>query len=607
MAAALLDIADLTVSYSGARALEGVSLQVSCGEVVGVVGASGCGKSTLVRAALGLLDAGGRIDGGSVKLAGRELVGLASSELAAVRGSRMALVLQDPSATFSPVRTIGSQFLQTLRQHGSVGRRAQGEAEGLLAAMGLADPGRILASCAFELSGGMCQRAAIALALAQDPDVLFADEPTSALDVGTQAQVADELRTACKERGVGALVVSHNFDFISRVADRIIVMSDGEVVERGPSSSVMTHPRHPCTKALVAAIPRIDLGKGSGVADGGADGGGDAGADGGADGVAEGRAADSSSGSERVAVGAPGSVSPAARRAAQSEMSVLGSVRAAAGDVPPLAPPIALEARDVVKRFSGMSHPAVGGVTLALGEGECVGLVGESGSGKSTLARISVGLERPDEGEVLVAGRSVGAMRRRERRMARQSVQMVFQDHADSFDPRRRLGSSLVEFGADGGMARRDARRRASELFEAVGLPSELFERLPGEVSGGQRQRAAIARALMLRPRVLVCDEVTSALDVIAQQGVMEVLAGLKREVALLFISHDLALVSELCDRVAVMDAGRIVALGDARCALRAMGAPERSSLKGQSEPGEAAEVAADAAAVAADAAGKAG
>jgi peptide/nickel transport system ATP-binding protein len=517
----VLRVRDLRVSYSTSvgtvEAVRGAELSIAAGEVVAVVGESGSGKSTLAHAIIGLLPENGRVDGGSVQLAGRELTGLGEKPLRAIRGRRVGLVPQDPSISLNPVRKIGDQVAEVLRTHRLADRRrARLDAIELLAKVGLPDPEVQARRYPHTLSGGMRQRVLIAIAIAAGPELIIADEPTSALDVTVQRQILDELATLCRESGTAVLLITHDLGVAADRADRLVVMHGGHIVEQGPVRQVLTEPAEHYTRTLIASAPGL-----------------------------------------RAPV--PSRTEPVLATAASGDGP-------AAGDGPYLA-----EVRNLVKEFRlprvdgrrGVLR-AVDDVSFGIGRGETLGLVGESGSGKSTIARLLLRLADPTAGTVLFGGADITTARGEPWRAIRRRAQLVYQNPYASLDPRFNIEEVITEplraFGAGDAATR---RARAAGLLDRVALPAATLARKPVELSGGQRQRVAIARALALSPELVVCDEPVSALDVSVQAQVLELLAELQREAELsyLFISHDLAVVRQIAHRVGVLRLGELVEL----------------------------------------------
>ncbi|GLW72801.1 oligopeptide ABC transporter ATP-binding protein OppF [Kitasatospora phosalacinea] len=589
--APLLTVRGLTVDFDGHPAVRGVDLDLHRGETLGLVGESGSGKSVTALAVLGLLPATART-GGSVRLDGRELLGLPARQLATVRGRRIAMVFQDPLSAFTPVHRIGDQIAEAVRIHQDVGRAAaRRRAADLLDLVGIPDPARALDAFPHEFSGGMRQRAMIAMAVANEPDVLLADEPTTALDVTIQAQVLDVLRTARRESGAALVLVSHDLGVIAGSADRVAVMYAGRIVETAPVDELFAAPRHPYTLGLIGAVPRPD-GRGGPLvpipgrppAAGEPAGPGCAFAD--RCPLVEDRCRTA----EPPLTGTDADIGsgPGEHRAACVRADHLAATRPAPAEVYPVpalpaAVPRPRAARDSVLTVRGLTRSfprhrggllrrragevhAVDGVDLDVRQGETLGLVGESGSGKSTTLYEILRLAAPQGGRIELLGQDTATLDRAAVRRLRSRVQIVFQDPAASLDPRMPVGDVLAEPLLAQRTPKAEARRRVPELLRQVGLDPAHADRYPHEFSGGQRQRISIARALAVRPDLLVLDEPVSALDVSVQAGVLNLLQQLKAELGLayLFVSHDLAVVRHLADRVAVMYLGRTVESGTA-------------------------------------------
>ncbi|MEU9153797.1 ABC transporter ATP-binding protein [Streptomyces sp. NPDC048417] len=500
----LVRVTDLTVEFGDLRAVDGLSFSLEAGAALALVGESGSGKSTVASALLGLHRGTGARVGGTIEVAGTDVPAASDEELRRLRGAKAAMVFQDPLSSLDPYYAIGDQIAEVYRVHTRVSRRAaRARAVEVLDRVGISDAPRRSRSRPHEFSGGMRQRALIAMALACEPDLLIADEPTTALDVTVQAQILDLLHTLREETGMGLLLVTHDVGVAAESVDRVLVMRHGRVVEQGPVAAVLGAPAQPYTRELLSAVPRVD------------------------------------------AVRAPSQATEEA----------------------------VLEASGLRREFGRGkgAFTAVDDVSLTVHRGETLGIVGESGSGKTTLGRMLVGLLEPTAGEVRYEGHArVGV---------RPAVQMVFQDPVSSLNPRRSVGESIAdplrargmgvppfERSRERGSDERRIRGRVIELLERVGLEGAHYERYPHEFSGGQRQRVGIARALAADPRVIVCDEPVSALDVTTQAQVVALLGELQRELglALVFVAHDLAVVRQVSDRVAVMRRGRIVETGSA-------------------------------------------
>ncbi|WP_082514537.1 ABC transporter ATP-binding protein [Frigoribacterium sp. Leaf164] len=507
----LLTVRGLRVAFGDRDVVHGVDLDVARGERVAIVGQSGSGKSTVVAAVLQLLPGAGHVTGGSVHLGGDELTGAGEARMRSVRGARIGLVPQDPSTNLNPSMTVGAQVADALRAGGARGRAtvARRVVE-LMTEAGIPDAERRSGQYPHEFSGGMRQRVLIAVALARDPELLIADEPTSALDVTVQRQILDHLQTLVDAHGTSLLFITHDLGVAADRTDRIVVMLDGRVVEQGTPRQILLDPQHEYTKRLVAAAPTV-----------------------------------------------------AAAAALRAEEPVGQEGQEARVD------PI-LVVRDLVKEYRlrgrrGETVRAVDGISFEVPRGTTTAVVGESGSGKTTLSRIVLGIEPATSGTALIDGEGITASRGAARRALRRRVQPVFQDPYGSLDPtysvERLVDEPLRVFGVGDRASR---RARVAELLDQVALPRSVAQSRPGELSGGQRQRVAIARALALEPELLICDEAVSALDVLVQEQILELLAELQGRLGLsyLFITHDLAVVRQIAHSVVVMRRGRIVERG---------------------------------------------
>ena len=587
-----LAVRDLDVWTAGPRGdvaiATGVELDVGPGEAIAIVGESGSGKSLSTRAVLDLLPEGVRASG-SMRYGERDLAALGPRARRRLRGRELALVMQDPFTMLNPVERVGAQVVEALRDER--GRRLsraarREEAVRRLAEVGIADPA-VADRYPFELSGGMRQRVAIAAAIAEGPRLLVADEPTTALDVTTQRQILELLGELRRAHEMALVLITHDLSVAFSICDRVYVMYAGALVETAPSRQLRERPLHPYTHGLLLAEPPADrrverlAGIPGSVPSPGTRPAGcpfaprcawaaPACREGGLPALREpqpGRATRCLRIDEIA-----GELARAEEGAAAAAAAVPAADASAAAERPAL-----VAAEGVRKRFSGRrgraGTTALDGVDLRVCEGESVGLVGESGSGKTTLARIVVGLEQADGGSVRVGGvELVGRLGRGERETLRDTVQMAFQDPYSSLNPARTVGATLREAVRLAGGERAAEERAVAELLERVGLPARYAQRRPSALSGGERQRAAIARALARRPRLLVCDEVVSALDVSVQAQILNLLRELQRELglALLFITHDLAVVRQVTDRVYVLRRGAVVEQGATAAVLDA-------------------------------------
>ena len=506
----VLDVRHLDVALPAGSdrpyAVRDVSFSVTAGEITCLLGESGSGKSVIAQTVMGLLPSNIRATGGEVSLLGENVLTYSQHQLREVRGRRMSMIFQEPMTALNPVMTCGIQVDEMLTQHTSLSadNRRQRILE-IFEQVKLPDPLRMYASYPHQLSGGQRQRIMIAMALILEPALLIADEPTTALDVTTQAEILKLIRQLQKQHNTGVLFITHDMGVVAEIADRVVVLQLGQLVEQGTRLDVLQRPQQPYTKMLLAAVPSLDPPE------------------------------------------------PSADLASKSPV---------------------LDVRNLNKTYStrgwfGMKRDvaAVIDVSVRVERGETVGIVGESGSGKSTVARCIVRLVDPTSGEIEILGqpmhdRSIGALK-----PMRKKVQIVFQDPYRSLNPRKTVGSSIIEGPMNFSVTREEAMRRAASLMDLVRLSPSSLDRYPNEFSGGQRQRICIARALAMEPELLICDEAVSALDVSVAAQILELLAEIqgRLRLAMLFITHDLRVAAQICDRVLVMEKGRVVEQGPTR------------------------------------------
>jgi peptide/nickel transport system ATP-binding protein len=504
----VLEIDGLSVRAGGARdVVRALSLRIAPGETLCVVGESGSGKSVTSLATMGLLPKGLQAAGGRILLDGEDVLAASEKRLRELRATRMAMIFQEPMTALNPVETIGEQIDEVLRVHSKLGKQARrARVLEMLAAVHIADVQRVHDAYPYQLSGGQRQRVVISMALILQPRLLIADEPTTALDVTTQKQILSLIRELQAKFGTAVLFITHDFGVVSEIADRIVVMHDGVVVEEGARDAILAHPREAYTRMLVASVP---------------------------------------------------SLIPRPPRVLDSQIVLHVA---------------ALQKTYADRRLFRAARPvhAAQDVAFTLRRGEILGIVGESGSGKSTVARCVVRLLAPSSGTIRIHGDDIAGLSDRELHPLRQRFQIVFQDPYRSLNPRLTIAESLVEGPMNFGVSREEAEARARELMAVVGLDASVMQRYPHQFSGGQRQRICIARALALRPDVLVADEAVSALDVSVQAQVLALLDDIRARtgIAVLFITHDLRVAAQVCDTIVVMQHGRIVESGPAQQVL---------------------------------------
>ncbi|MCM2474644.1 ABC transporter ATP-binding protein [Rhizobium sp. CG5] len=503
----VLSVKELTVSLpknmERVHAVSDISFDLRSGEILCIIGESGSGKSVTANAIMGLLSSAITVTHGSILFKGMDLIRTEEKTLRTLRGRAVSIIFQDPLSALNPLMTIGDQIAEVMEAH-DVGTSESRAAKilDLLNEVGLPDPALLQHQYPFRLSGGQRQRVMIAMALALDPDVLIADEPTTALDVTTQAQILDLIRKIQRRKNMSVMFITHDFGVVAEIADRVIVMEKGHLVEQGPAEVVLKTPQHPYTKRLIAAVPRMTARDREGADD----------------------------------------------------------------------TPVVLEVSNLSKTYQtsggffskGRTVKAVNDVSFSIRKGRTLGVVGESGSGKSSLGRVLLKLMESDGGKILFDGRDIAPMSNDDFRSMRPYIQMIFQDPFASLNPRHTIGKVLTVGPMAHGVSAAEAKAKALRTLKLVGLDDGAYDRFPHEFSGGQRQRIGIARALMFDPVLLVADEAVSALDVSIQAQILELLTAIQKEtkVAMMFITHDLRVASQICDEVAVMYKGEIVEYG---------------------------------------------
>lgn len=593
----ILDVRDLHVTFpsedGAVHAVRGIDFSLKKGEVLGIVGESGSGKSVTSMAIMGLLDESAKVEG-SIELYGTDILGRSDAYLSKIRGKTLSMVFQDPLSALTPVYSIGTQLIEALQIHQKLSAEAaEVRAIELLELVGIPNPTIRIKAFPHEFSGGMRQRVMIAMAIANDPDLIIADEPTTALDVTIQAQILELLKTAQRETGAAVIMITHDLGVIADMADKVQVMYAGRIVESGAVEDIFYAPQMPYTIGLLGALPRPDEKSNNALA------------------TLEGNppsmlieptgcpfaprcplaSAECLDGEPILELVASAKESPAgsthraacikAHRIWNEKMDYLDifpvpkdidrssgrhdrESRETVLQVDGLVKTFPLTKGAIFKRRVGTVH-AIDGISLEIKAGETIGLVGESGCGKTTTLLQILDLQTPETGKIVVLGRDTSKMNSADRRKVRQDLQVVFQDPMAAIDPRMPISDIIAEPMRYNGFSRARLNERTRELMELVGLEPAHLNRYPRHFSGGQRQRIGIARALALEPKLLVLDEPVSALDVSIQAGVINLLDELKSRLGLsyLFVAHDLSVVRHIADRVAVMYLGKIVEIGD--------------------------------------------
>ena len=536
----LLNIENLNIRFVSdqetVNAVRDVSITLGSGEVLGIVGESGAGKSTLGNAIVNLLDVPGEIVSGKVLFEGRNLVGLDDKAMRIIRGKKIGMIFQDPQTSLNPIMTIGNQLIETIRFTKFIDdASAYDEAMELLESVGIDNPELRMQAYPHQFSGGMRQRVVIALSLAGDPDLIIADEPTTALDVSVQAQILELIKSLCKKRQLGVIVITHDIGVIANIADRVTVMYNGTIVETGKVRQVLSNPKHDYTKSLIAAVPRSDMKlkrfKSLDFIDG------------------------NTQDHQRINLHTHWLGEKLDQKKSKKAIEI-----------------VELKKEFILKKsifFKNRLYlKAVNNVSFDIHKGESFGIVGESGSGKSTIARLIAGLVRADSGSIKIFDQEVANNKNsKEVKTAQHDVQMIFQDPYSSLNPRMRVQDIIAEpikFYKTASNYN-EIKQIVSDLLNHVGLSETALLKYPNQFSGGQRQRISIARALASRPKILICDEPTSSLDVSVQAHILNLLKDLQDDLGLtiLFISHDLPIIRQMCDRVAVMRKGQICEIGN--------------------------------------------
>jgi peptide/nickel transport system ATP-binding protein len=529
----VLTVNDLSVSFPSetntVHAVQNLSYEVKKGEALAIVGESGSGKSVSSLAVMGLLPANAKVSG-HIDLLGRDMFALNDRQLSTLRGNTVSMVFQDPLSALTPVYEVGRQIAEVVRIHHPEVTQAKADARAveLLDSVGIPDPARRAKQYPHEFSGGMRQRAMIAMAIANEPELIIADEPTTALDVTIQAQVMDLLKSAQEMLGAATVLITHDMGVVAGFADRVLVMKESRTMEEGDVEEIFYRPRERYTRDLLAAVPRIDV--------------------------------DDPGESNSIA----GSAMAKVAETAEPEDTVPRDKRPIVLEVTDLERVFPITKGALIRKKIGEQR-AVDGISFDIREGECLALVGESGSGKTTTLLEIMQLRRPQKGTIRINGKDTSTLTGAERATMRSDVTVVFQDPMAALDPRMPIGDILKEPMQVQGYSRARMNERVDWLLTTVGLAPEHASRYPAQFSGGQRQRVGVARALACEPKLIVLDEPTSALDVTVQSGVLAMLADLRSRlgVSFLFVSHDLSVVRHISDRIAVMKSGKLVEVGD--------------------------------------------